>query len=233
MTVLPKRVIHLSSCKYLTKQGVRISLLSFQPKDISLGQNGLGGYDINVKMEQRMKLNYVFGFLALFFSASSLADKYEQYIGQWLQENSKSPVVYEISRDGDTFLLNRDALQVDPYSKKKPSALKKQDGQLVYFNEPFGLSSDGKKLYAENREFKNISSSEFEALKSNINKIRSEKNIEVGQCNNLRNEYNTRKGALEKMDISATEKSKKRSEMNNEFKKKQAEIPHCLIAVFF
>ncbi len=48
MTVLPKRVIHLSSCKYLTKQGVRISLLSFQPKDISLGQNGLGGYDINV-----------------------------------------------------------------------------------------------------------------------------------------------------------------------------------------
>lgn len=48
MTVLPKRVIHLSSCKYLTKQGVRISLLSFQPKDNSLGQNGLGGYDINV-----------------------------------------------------------------------------------------------------------------------------------------------------------------------------------------
>lgn len=48
MTVLPKRVIYLSSCKYLTKQGVRISLLSFQPKDISLGQNGLGGYDINV-----------------------------------------------------------------------------------------------------------------------------------------------------------------------------------------
>lgn len=52
MTVLPKRVIHLSSCKYLTKQGVRISLLSFQPKDISLGQNGLGGYDINVKARQ-------------------------------------------------------------------------------------------------------------------------------------------------------------------------------------
>lgn len=48
MIVLPKTVIHLSSYKCLTKQWVRISLLNFQPRDIGLGQNGLGGYDINV-----------------------------------------------------------------------------------------------------------------------------------------------------------------------------------------
>jgi hypothetical protein len=57
MNVLSEEAIRLSPCKYLTKQGIRISLWIFQPRDIGLGQNGLRGYDINVSCTNMNELN--------------------------------------------------------------------------------------------------------------------------------------------------------------------------------
>lgn len=110
--------------------------------------------------------------------AGCSGDSYEKYTGHWKQVDSEPARVLQISRNGETYLLNSNVFMKTDFfgNKKKPVVLKKSEGQLSIAtglgNGVLGLSEDGNTLYMANKEYIKLTVSEFESIKSEVERLK-------------------------------------------------------------
>lgn len=186
-----------------------------------------------------MKIKFIIASILSFFLLGCSGDPYEKYIGYWKKKDSKHPQVLQISKDGETYLLNNNIFQETDFSgnKKKSAVLKKSENQLFVENgmgsATLGLSGDEKTLHIANMEYAKISQSELESIKSEVeeNKIKKEKNKKL--CEEINAEYKVATKELSESGIDYREKNEKNREITTVFKEKIKEITNCNIGIFW
>ena len=186
-----------------------------------------------------MKFKLLIASIFTFVLFGCSGDPYEKYIGYWKMNDAKYPQVLQISKDGETYLLNNNVFQENDFAgnKKKPAVLKKSENQLSVENGmgsvTLGISADSKTLHAANKEYTKISESEFQIIKNEVDaeKLQKEKNKEL--CKALNNEYDSATKELENSSIGFSEKNEQRKTITNNFKEKAKEIPKCTIGLFW
>ena len=196
--------------------------------------------ELNVSKKGRsMKIKLLIASILSVFLLGCSGDPYEKYIGYWKKNDAKYPQVLQISKDGETYLLNNNVFQTTDFAgnKKKPSVLKKSENQLSVENgmgsTTLGLSGDSKTLHAANMEYTKISESEFEAIKSEVEAEKKQKETNTELCKKLNNEYDSATKELENAGLSFTEKGEKLKVIVAAFKEKAKDIPKCNIGLFW
>lgn len=122
--------------------------------------------------------------ILLLLCACAKSDDYKNYLGYWQEEDSRNKAIAEISKDGDTYLINRNIFREKDLIGKmiKPSVLIAKDGKLTLNQEiemtPLSLSEDQQKLYFDSRTYTRVDNAKAPMIQKAFN-----------DCKNLRSSY--------------------------------------------
>lgn len=180
----------------------------------------------------------MFRMVAFFVMAVALAgcgkDPYASYVGLWQRQGVDFPQVMQISKDGETYLVNDNILQAKDFfgNDKKPNVLTKSEGQLMGNNGlasfPLGLSEDQNTLHVEGQEYKRIAPDQLDKIKAKIesDRVAAEKNREL--CKSLNNDYSEKIKKLQE-NKNFSERMNQQRDLGQEFQAKAKEIPLCML----
>ena len=186
-----------------------------------------------------MRIKLLIASILSIFLLGCSGDPYEKYLGYWKKNDTEYHQVLQISKDGETYLLNDNVFQETNFAgnKKKPSVLKKSENQLSIENGfggvTLGISKDSKTLHAANMEYTKISPSEFETIKSEVEAERKQNEQNKVLCKTLNDEYSAATKEVDSSDLDLTEKGQKRKNVVDSFKEKAKAIPKCTIGLFW
>jgi len=119
-----------------------------------------------------MKLHITISFILATTLIACSGDSLNSYVGLWERTNSQFVRVLEISKDGDTYLIDDDILYDKDFlgNKKAPHVLTKSDGKLsiqrAFGSTQLALSKDKKTLRLADRSYKKISISRLNEIKA-------------------------------------------------------------------
>lgn len=172
-----------------------------------------------------------------FFGCSR--DPYDGYIGYWERKDAKRHEVLQISKDGDSLLMNDNILnETDAFGRpKKAMVLRKSEGQLSVENGfgavILGLSEDGQTLRAANQEFGKVSEAHVEKLKEKIANDKAEFQKNKALCDEITKEHKDATNALNKEKLPIEELRKKRLELKDATIEKAKQVPKCQPGFFW
>lgn len=154
-----------------------------------------------------MKLKtWIWSALLLIGLAGCSGDPYEKYIGLWERTDRDGNEVMQITRDGESLLMNGNVVRTtDAFGnekKEKLIVLTKSDGQLsvdsMFGNSVFGLSEDHNTLRVASQAYTKIDVTRLDEIKSTLEKLAIEKKSNQQECKVLREKYNGLRQAVNK-----------------------------------
>lgn len=160
-------------------------------------------------------------------------DPYEQYIGHWERKGVEHPAILQITKDGDSYLMNDNILQEKDMlgRSKKAIVLKKSEGQLSVENGfgsvMLGISEDGKTLRVSNQEFSRISDQEVSAIKEMAAKEKAEFEKNKSLCEAITREYQDAVNSINKENLGLQERTAKRAALKDATIEKAKSVPKC------
>lgn len=179
----------------------------------------------------------------IIFSAITLlgcsGDPYDKYIGYWEKKDAKRHEILQISKDGETYLMNDNIFrETDAFGRKKnATVLKKSEGQFSVENGfgsiVLGLSEDGKTLHAANQSFVKISDDAVSTIREKIAQEKKESAEHKTLCDALAQEYKEANTALSQADLNYRDRTEKRKALNEATKEKAKAIPNCRPGFFW
>lgn len=166
-------------------------------------------------------------------------DPYDKYVGYWKKKEAKHHEVLQISKDGETYLMNDNIFrETDAFGRKKSATvLKKSEGQLSvehgFGSIVLGLSEDGKLLHAANQAFSKISEDDVSTIREKIAQEKKAMEKDKALCDALSSEYKEANTKLSQTDMDYKERNEKRTELNEATKQKANAIPNCRPGFFW
>lgn len=177
--------------------------------------------------------------LGFVFLSGCSSDPYEKYVGYWERKDVEHKEVLQISRDGETYLMNDNILrETDMFGKpKKAMVLRKSEGQLSVENGlgsvMLGISEDGETLRASNREFKKITEDEVAVIQQKVAKETADFEKNKSLCEAITTEYQAASNAINQENLPLQDRTEKRKALQDATKKKAQAIPNCKPGFFW
>ncbi|MFV5624208.1 hypothetical protein VXR01_14040 [Acinetobacter baumannii] len=163
----------------------------------------------------------VFLLTLIALALTACSKPYDKYIGYWKLENSTSPRILSIYKEGkETYLVNDNILAEKDFfgNKKTGTVLEKKEKELGVNNGliviPFNLSEDGKTLRIGDKMYTKISEEEVKTTLKNKE-----------DCTNLRAKYQEESNSFN-LFAKGTEKQKQ-DQVKEKYINLQKQIPDC------
>ncbi|MDC4487142.1 hypothetical protein OHV43_13555 [Acinetobacter baumannii] len=163
----------------------------------------------------------VFLLTLIALALTACSKPYDKYIGYWKLENSTSPRILSIYKEGkETYLVNDNILAEKDFfgNKKTGTVLEKKEKELGVNNGltviPFNLSEDGKTLRIGDKMYTKISEEEVKTTLKNKE-----------DCTNLRAKYQEKSNSFN-LFAKGTEKQKQ-DQVKEKYINLQKQIPDC------
>ena len=186
-----------------------------------------------------MKLASILTVFCAFTLFGCSGDPYDKYIGYWERNDVEHHEVLQVSRDGETYLMNDNILrETDMFGKpKKAIVLKKSEGQLSVENGlgsvMLGISEDGKTLRASNREFTKITDEEVAVIRQKVAKETADFEKNKSLCEAITDEYQAASNAINQENLPLQDRTAKRKALQDATKEKAQAIPNCKPGFFW
>lgn len=186
-----------------------------------------------------MKLTALIAALTILFLMGCSADPYAKYIGYWERTDVEHHEVLQVSRDGETYLMNDNILrETDMFGKvKKAMVLRKSEGQLSVENGlgsvMLGISEDGKTLRASNREFRKITDKEVAVIQQKVAKETADFEKNKSLCEAITAEYQAASNAINQENLPLQDRTEKRTALKDATTEKAKNIPNCKPGFFW
>ena len=186
-----------------------------------------------------MKLSALIAALTILFLMGCSGDPYDKYIGYWERKDVEHHEVLQVSRDGETYLMNDNILrETDMFGKpKKAMVLKKSEGQLSVENGlgsvMLGISEDGKTLRASNQEFRKITEDEVAVIQQKVAKETADFEKNKSLCEAITTEYQAASNAINQENLPLQDRTVKRKALQDATKEKAQAIPNCKPGFFW
>jgi hypothetical protein len=188
--------------------------------------------------------NVVTSLITIVLLSGCMGDPYEKYIGLWERQDKDAYEVMDISKDGETILMNDNILKEKNSfgGKKKSMVLKKSEGQLSidtgFGSAQLGLSENGDTLRVANQSYKRININRLNKIKEEIKIKKEEQEKNIASCSSLIKEYSEKKEVILSSYKSSWAVSKeakaerkvrdeKLQELKDLYKPKEKAIPNC------
>ena len=164
-------------------------------------------------------------------------DTHADYIGLWQVPGSGESKVLEITKDGDSYLLD-DLRATDMLGKKTSPTVLTVNGPQLAFNfglgsVPLAISGDKNTLRFDQWQLIRVEKGKAPEVKQAIVKVREQRETNRASCKALESEFKEKEAAISRSGVNGTARMSNVAQLKREFIEKTGKVSDCKPLVLF
>jgi hypothetical protein len=175
--------------------------------------------------------------LVPFFVIACSRDTHADYVGLWQVPGGGESKILEITKDGDSYLLD-DLRATDMLGKRTSPAVLTVNGPQLAFNfglgsVPLAISGDKNTLRFDQWELTRVEQSKASEVKQTIVKVREQRESNRASCKALENEFKEKESAISRSGVSGSARMSNVAQLKREFIERTGKVSDCKPLVLF